>query len=186
MSAVRNAALVQRFRGSNHIMPPLSLYRSNRLHTGLLVVGHDRDRRSSRLLARGPTASTLDLAIETQDLRHLGVDFGIATLEIIAHLVRLDLVRRDDLAQRALSERGEAFMPRRRAVLANVPPLSRSEGIGGIGRPSLEIGRRRRCLPCAGLRPSSRSSHTAVFRACEVHLRDFAMTGQRRLRPFAL
>ena len=94
--------------------------RSNRLHAGLLVEGHDRDRRDLALVREGRLLQQLDLAIDAQDLGHLGVEFRIAALEIIAHLVRLDLVRREDLAQRALSEPGEAFVPRRRAVFANV------------------------------------------------------------------
>ena len=96
--------------------------RSNRLYAGLLVVGHDRNRRGLVLLRQGRLHfHQLNLAIHAQDFGHLGIEFGIATLEIIAHLVRLDRVRREDLAQRTLSERREAVVSCLRAVFANVP-----------------------------------------------------------------
>jgi hypothetical protein len=62
----------------------------------------------------------LDFAIDAQDLGHLLIEQGIAAFQIIAHLVRLDLVRGENLAQRALSKFGEAFVSCRRTMFANV------------------------------------------------------------------
>src|SRR5438477_11236097 len=62
----------------------------------------------------------LDLAINAQNLRHLLLELGIATFQIVAHLVRLDFLLAEDLAHRALNQLGETFVPRRRSVLACV------------------------------------------------------------------
>jgi hypothetical protein len=61
-----------------------------------------------------------DLAIDAQEIGHLLVEQGIATFQIIAYLVRLDLIRGENFAQRALSKIGEAFVSCRRSMFTNV------------------------------------------------------------------
>ena len=68
----------------------------------------------------GGSLQNLDLAINAQNLGHLLLELGIATFQIVAHLVRLDFLLAQDLAHRALNQPGETFVPRRRAVLACV------------------------------------------------------------------
>ena len=68
----------------------------------------------------GGSLQNLDLAINAQNLRHLLLELGIATFQIVAHLVRLDFLLAEDLAHRALNQLGETFVPRRRSVLACV------------------------------------------------------------------
>jgi hypothetical protein len=58
----------------------------------------------------------LDLAAAL--FSHLLLELGIATFQIVAHLVRLDFLLAEDLAHRALNQPGETFVPRRRSVLA--------------------------------------------------------------------
>ena len=94
--------------------------RSDRLHTGLFIVRDDRDRRGFLLLRDGGLLQQRDLAIDAQDLGHLLVEQRIAAFQIIAHLVRLDLMRGENFAQRALSKIGEAFVSCRRPMFANV------------------------------------------------------------------
>ena len=89
---------------------------------GLFVVGDDRKRRG--FLARcadGGLLEHLDFAIDAQDLGHLLVEQGIAAFQIVAHLVRLDLICGENFAQRALSKIGETFVSHRRTMFANVP-----------------------------------------------------------------
>ena len=62
----------------------------------------------------------MDLAIDTQDFRHLLLEFGIATFQIVANLVRFDFLLAEDLAHRALDQLGETFVPSGRSVLARV------------------------------------------------------------------
>jgi hypothetical protein len=61
-----------------------------------------------------------DLAIDAQDLGHLGGEVRVAALEIITHLVRFDVLPAEDLAQRAPRQLGQTGAPRLRAMLANV------------------------------------------------------------------
>src|ERR1700758_3677401 len=58
--------------------------------------------------------------IDTQNLRHFLLELGVATLQIVAHLVRLDFLLAENLAHRALDQLGKALVPRRRAVLARM------------------------------------------------------------------
>jgi hypothetical protein len=60
----------------------------------------------------------LDLAIDTQHLRHLLLELGVATFQIVAHLVRLDFLLAKKLADRALNQMGETPVPSPRSVLA--------------------------------------------------------------------
>src|SRR6185312_10657109 len=62
----------------------------------------------------------LDLAVDTQNLRHLLLELGVASFQVVAHLVRLDVLLAEDLAQRALDQMGETFVPCRRSALARM------------------------------------------------------------------
>jgi hypothetical protein len=62
---------------------------ADRLNTGLLVIGDDglaslRALRGARR-ALSPLAQHRDSAIDAQDFRHLGLEFRIALLQVIAH-----------------------------------------------------------------------------------------------------
>ena len=59
----------------------------------------------------------LHLAIDTQNLRHLLLELRVAAFQVIANLVRLYLLLVEDVAQRALSQLGEAGVPLRRPML---------------------------------------------------------------------
>ena len=96
-----------------------------RLYTGLLVVGNDRHRGRLRVwplavLRLGRLFQQRDLAVDAQDFGHLLSEFGVAALQIVAHLVRLDLGRGQYLAQGSLGEIGQAGMPGRRTLFAHV------------------------------------------------------------------
>ena len=86
----------------------------------LFVVGNDRHSLDGFARLGGGSLQNLDLAINAQNLGHLLLELGIATFQIVAHLVRLDFLLAEDLAHRALNQPGETFVPRRRAVLACV------------------------------------------------------------------
>ncbi len=73
-----------------------------------------------RLMRDSGLLQQRDLAVDAQDLGHLFVEQRIAAFQIIAHLVRLDLIRGENFAQRALSKIGEAFVSCRRPMFANV------------------------------------------------------------------
>ena len=62
----------------------------------------------------------LDLAVDTQNFRHLGLELGVAAFQIVAHLVRLDftLDREACTLAYALSQTGETLVTRRRSALA--------------------------------------------------------------------
>ena len=96
-----------------------------RLYAGLLVVGNDRDR--GRLLGwllavlrLGRLFQQRDLAVDAQHFGHFPREFGIAALQIVTHLVRLDLVRGQYLAQGSLRQIGQAGVAGRRARFAHV------------------------------------------------------------------
>ena len=96
--------------------------RRDRLDTRLLVVGDDRHR-VARLLLRCDCDLLQELhpAIDAQHFGHLFRKLGIALLQVVAHLVRLDLLLIEDLAHRALRQAGEAGVSLRRSMLACVP-----------------------------------------------------------------
>src|ERR1700747_870726 len=103
----------------------IRLLRRDRLDSGLLVVGDDRHPLARFLRPGGALLQDLDLAIDTQDLRHFLLELGIATLQIVAHLVRLDFLLAENLAHCALDQVGKALVSRRRAMLtrmAGQPP----------------------------------------------------------------
>jgi hypothetical protein len=60
------------------------------------------------------------LAVDAQNLRHPGFEFGIAAFQVIADLVRLHLLLVEYLAHRALHQPGEAAVPSRRSVLTRM------------------------------------------------------------------
>ena len=94
--------------------------RSDDLDARLLVVGDDRCRLRRLLRFGGGLFQDLDLAVDTQNLRHLLLELGVASFQVVAHLVRLDVLLAEDLAHRALDQMGERFVPRRRSTLARM------------------------------------------------------------------
>jgi hypothetical protein len=88
---------------------------ADRLDTGLLVIRDDGD------VVFGPAfTQERDFAIDAEDLGHLCLERLVAPFEIVARLVWLYLVAREDLADSALHDFGHARMPGRLRVLANV------------------------------------------------------------------
>src|SRR6185436_3110112 len=73
------------------------------LDSRLLVVGNDRHSLDGFARLGGGSLQNLDLAINAQNLGHLLLELGIATFQIVAHLVRLDFLLAEDLAHRALN-----------------------------------------------------------------------------------
>jgi hypothetical protein len=67
------------------------------------------------------------LPVDAEDLGHLGLERGIALFQVVAHLMRLDFVLGEDLADRSLGQPAQAWMSGGRSVLAGV----RSEQPGG-------------------------------------------------------
>ena len=61
-----------------------------------------------------------DLAIDAEHVGHLRLEFLVAPFEIVADLVRLDLMAGEDFADRALSDACEAGMSGGAAMLAGV------------------------------------------------------------------
>src|ERR1700676_983485 len=59
------------------------------LDSRFFVIGDDRYR-LARFLSLGGLFQDLDLAINAQNLRHLLLELGVATFQIVSHLVRLD------------------------------------------------------------------------------------------------
>src|SRR5215468_12671446 len=94
--------------------------RRDRLDSGLLVVGDDRHPLARFLRPGCALLQDLDLAIDTENLRHFLLELGIATLQIVAHLVRLDFLLAENLAHRALDQVGKALVSRRRAMLTRM------------------------------------------------------------------
>src|ERR1700722_16954550 len=66
--------------------------RGDGLDSRLLVVGDDRDRLLRFLRLGSGFFQDLDLAVDTQNFRHLGLELGVAAFQIVAHLVRLDFL----------------------------------------------------------------------------------------------
>ena len=131
--------------------------RCDGLDSRLFVIGDDRHW-LARFLRLGGLFQDLDFAIDAQNLRHLLLELGVATFQIVANLVRLDVLLAKYLAHRALYQVGETFVPRRRCVLARMacqqprrPQLVRIAVILGLvarhrHQPSLGLRRDRRLL----------------------------------------
>jgi hypothetical protein len=63
---------------------------------GLFVIGNDRHCIARLLLrCRRSLLNDLHLAVDAQNLRHLGFEFGVAAFQVIADLVRLYRKRHD-------------------------------------------------------------------------------------------
>src|SRR5580704_4084459 len=94
--------------------------RRDGLDARLLVVRDDRCRLLPLLRFGGGLFQDLDLAVDTPNLRHLLLELGVASFQVVAHLVRLDVLLAEDLAHRALDQMGETFVPCRRSALARM------------------------------------------------------------------
>ena len=114
------------------------------------------------MVCRGRRLSDeLHLTIDAQNLRHLGLKLGVAALQVITDLVRLDLLLVEDVAQRALSKLAQAGMAFLRSVFASMPGeeprrpqlvrIAKLLGLaaGQVRQPSLGLGRDRRLSPGA-------------------------------------
>ena len=97
---------------------------ANGLNPGLLV--QRQDRHQLALIRLGLVATLelflqdLDLPIDHQDLGHLGVEFGVAPLQVILDLVRPKLGAGEQLGDGAPPEHGQAGMPGFRSVFSGV------------------------------------------------------------------
>lgn len=100
--------------------PQIRRRRRDGLDPRLLVVGDDRHRPVRFLRFGCGFFQDLDLAIDIQNLRHLLLEFGVATFQIVAHFVRLDFLLAEKLAHRTLHQMGETVMSRPRSVLARI------------------------------------------------------------------
>ena len=138
--------------------------RGDCLNAGLLIVGDNRHR-IARFLFCG-RRRLLDepyFAIDAQNLRHLLLELRIAAFQVVADLVRLDLLLIEDFAQRALSQLAEAGVSFGGSMLARMagkqsrrPQFVRIAEIlglaaGEVDNPCLGLGGDRRLL--AGPRP---------------------------------
>src|SRR3984957_14349093 len=72
--------------------------RGDGLDSRLLVVRGDRDRLVPFFRPGSGFFQDLHLAVDTQNVRHLGLDLGVAAFQIVAHLVRLDFLLTEKLA----------------------------------------------------------------------------------------
>jgi hypothetical protein len=132
--------------------------RRDSLDSWLFVAGDNRHRLGPFIRLGGGLFQDLNLAIDAQHLCHLLLEVGIAAFQIVTHLVWLYFFFSENLAHRALDERGETSVPRRGAVFARVarqqprrPQLVRITVIFGLVacqgyQPSLSLRRDRRLL----------------------------------------
>src|SRR5215472_16187720 len=131
--------------------------RCDGLDTWFFVVGDDRHW-LTRVLRLGSLFQELDLAINAQNLRHLLLELGVTTFQIVPHLVRLNFLLTKNLAYGALDQIGKTFVPRGRRILACMagqqpccPQLVRITVLLGLlarqrHQPSLGLRRNRRLL----------------------------------------
>jgi hypothetical protein len=82
----------------------IRLRRCDGLDSRLFVVGNDRHALDGFARPGGGFFQNLDLAVDTENLRHLLLKFGVATFQIVAHLVWLDFFVSKNLAHRALGQ----------------------------------------------------------------------------------
>src|SRR3981189_1967359 len=94
--------------------------RRNGLDSRLFIVGDDRYRLAGFPRFGGSFFQDVDLAIDTQNLRHLLLELGVAVFQVVAHFLRLDVLLAEDLAPPALAQIGETVVPRHRSVLARM------------------------------------------------------------------
>src|SRR5215471_7343465 len=93
--------------------------RCDGLDAWFFVIGDDRHW-LTRFLRLGSLFQELDLAINAQNLRHLLLELGVATLQVVPHLVRFDFLLTKNLAHRALDQIGKTFVPRGWRILARM------------------------------------------------------------------
>ncbi|WP_024521043.1 hypothetical protein [Bradyrhizobium sp. Tv2a-2] len=98
-----------------------------------------------------------DFTIDAQNLGHLPFELGVTIFKIVAHLVRLDLLVAENLADGALDQMGQAPMPCRRPPSTGMigqqsrrPQLVRIAMVFGLVA-------RQRCQPRPGFRRDRRS-----------------------------
>ena len=93
----------------------------------------------------------LELAVDAQNFRHLGFELGVAAFQVVAHLVRLDLLLIEDLAQSALNQLAKAGVPFGRSMLTRV--TSQKPGRPQFVRLAqvLRLAAGQRDRPCPGL-----------------------------------
>jgi hypothetical protein len=117
------------------------------------------DRLDAGFLVNETTAISrhLDLPVNAQNLRHFRLELGIAPLQVVAHPVRLDLVRGENLAHRSLGQLGQARMAGARPV---VPRMRRQQAGGPQLVRVAELGR---------LRTSQRNKSSSCLRRNEKH-----------------
>src|SRR4030095_8727781 len=84
--------------------------RCDGLDSRLFIVGDDRHRLVRFVRFGGSLFQDLDLAIDTQNLRHLLLELSIAAFQVVAHLVRFDFLLSENFAHRALDQGGETFV----------------------------------------------------------------------------
>src|SRR5215470_7664774 len=93
--------------------------RGNRLDSWFFVI-RDNGYWLGRFPRFGSLFQDLDLAVHAQNVRHLLLELGVATFQIIPHLVRPDFLLAKYFAHRPLRQIGEAFVPGGRRVLARM------------------------------------------------------------------
>src|ERR1700737_3111599 len=86
------------------------------LNPWLLIVRDDRHR-FARLVAVGGLLEELNFTVHTKYVRHFLLKLGVAAFEVVADLVRSDLLAIEDFADRTLGQLGQARMPCGRSVL---------------------------------------------------------------------
>src|SRR5271170_5274844 len=98
--------------------------RGDRLDAGFLVIGDDRHTSLGSFFDAAAVSlmilNDLDLAVDAQNLRHLGFELGVAAFQVVTHLVRLDLLLIEYLAQSALNQLAKAGVPFGWSMLARV------------------------------------------------------------------
>src|ERR1019366_2458768 len=90
--------------------------RADRLHAGFFIVRND----SHRVAWRVGLFQNRDLAVDAEDVRHLLFEFGIAALQVVAYLVRLNGMCVENFAYSPLHQSREAFVPGSRPIFARM------------------------------------------------------------------
>src|SRR5262249_53719298 len=115
---------------------------------------------------------------------------GIALLQVVVHLVRLDLLLIEDLAHHALREIGEAAMPRPRSAAAGMlgekpcrPQFMRIAELLGLAAGQINeprLGFQRDCWFAAWSRPTvERGKRTLNHRPFDATLHGLVMQSER-------
>src|SRR4029077_14970323 len=94
--------------------------RRDRLDAWFLIVRDDGEAAAAVVapaLAFSLAAQHRHLPVDTEDFGHFGLELGIALFQVVADLVRLDVLLGQDLADRPLGQLRQARMPGGRSVL---------------------------------------------------------------------